>query len=72
MPEKQQTFGKVEVTELEHETERNPYCTKDQNGERCENRAILKVNNSLSTRAEYRCGIHAKMWMLDEIEYDKP
>lgn len=69
MSHKQQTFGNVEVSELNHKTKRNPKCTEKVSGEKCPNRAILKIKNNLSTRAEYRCKTHSKSWMLEEIDY---
>jgi hypothetical protein len=72
MVEKQQTFGKTKIVELNGKVTRNPYCNYSENGEKCGNRAILKIVNSLQVSTEYRCGLHAKKWHLEEIDYEKP
>jgi hypothetical protein len=68
MTEKQQTFGKTTIEQLDKHPERRPYCSHQISHKlTCQNRAIIKVTNTLNPETEYRCGIHAKDWQLEQV-----
>lgn len=70
MTERQQTFGKIEVWELNSVISNRPKCTQSKkDGMPCHNNAVIGINNQYESETQYTCETHAKEWMFEELNY---